>query len=353
LVTGIPAGDLGPTMALLFALPIIATGFGVAHIVEGWSGIKRGAPTILIAGSVMAFTVWLMVYLGAAQIASVVPGLVGCVVIWMRYRFFPNRGRPRQVTIPKSKLADGLPGFQLAFLPYLLLITIAIVTQLPSIKQATSQLHWGFNYPEIATSLGVVVPPVQSYAKIGLLSHPAPLILATILLTVLIFSLAGRWRKELPLSVLQKTLKQCVQATLGIATMVMMALIMNDTGMTQVLASGLARVTGTLFPIVSPLIGALGCFMTGSNTNSNVMFGALQVETAKSLGLSTLVIASIQSIGGSLGSAIAPAKVLIGSTLVGLAGREGEIMRKTLPYCLICILLVGLEAWIAGFFQPS
>jgi lactate permease len=87
--------------------------------------------------------------------------------------------------------------------------------------------------------------------------------------------------------------------------------------------------------------------MTGSNTNSNVMFGALQLETAKSLGISTLIIASIQSIGGSLGSAIAPAKVLIGSTLVGLTGRESEVMRKTIPYCLLIVLLVGLEAWIA------
>ena len=85
--------------------------------------------------------------------------------------------------------------------------------------------------------------------------------------------------------------------------------------------------------------------MTGSNTNSNIMFGALQLETAAALGISTLIIAGIQSIGGSLGSAIAPAKVLIGSTLVGLNGREGEVLRRAMPYCLIVVLLVGLEAW--------
>jgi len=87
--------------------------------------------------------------------------------------------------------------------------------------------------------------------------------------------------------------------------------------------------------------------MTGSNTNSNVMFGSLQAETALALGISPLIIACIQSIGGSLGSAIAPAKVLIGSTLVGLAGKEGEVMRKALPYCLIIVFFVGLEALLA------
>jgi lactate permease len=77
------------------------------------------------------------------------------------------------------------------------------------------------------------------------------------------------------------------------------------------------------------------------------MFGTLQVETALSLGISPLIMASVQSIGGSLGSAIAPAKVLIGSTIVGLNGREGEVLRKTIPYCLAIVLLVGLEAWLA------
>jgi lactate permease len=105
--------------------------------------------------------------------------------------------------------------------------------------------------------------------------------------------------------------------------------------------------------LFSPYIGVLGCFMTGSNTNSNVMFGALQVETALTLGISPLIIASVQSIGGSLGSAIAPAKVLIGSSLVGLVGREHEVMRKAIPYCLIIVFLVGLEALIAVLFFTS
>ena len=96
----------------------------------------------------------------------------------------------------------------------------------------------------------------------------------------------------------------------------------------------------------SPYIGVLGTFMTGSNTNSNVMFGALQMESAGALGISSVTIASIQSIGGSLGSAIAPAKVLVGTSIVGLSGRENEVMRRTIPYCLGIVLLVGIQAWL-------
>ena len=86
--------------------------------------------------------------------------------------------------------------------------------------------------------------------------------------------------------------------------------------------------------------------MTGSNTNSNVMFGALQLETARALGIGSVTVASVQSIGGSLGSAIAPAKVLVGTAVVGLSGRENEVLRQTIPYCLLIVALVGIQAWI-------
>ena len=131
--------------------------------------------------------------------------------------------------------------------------------------------------------------------------------------------------------------------------MVMMALIMNDSGMTNILAQGMAKATGVLFPIFAPFIGVLGAFLTGSNTNSNVMFGALQVETAKVLGISTVIMAAVQSVGGSVGCSIAPSKVLIGSATVGLDGRENEVMNRTIPYCIIISLLVGINAWIFAY----
>jgi lactate permease len=131
--------------------------------------------------------------------------------------------------------------------------------------------------------------------------------------------------------------------------MVMMALVMNDSGMTNMLALGMAEATGSLFPIVAPFIGVLGSFLTGSNTNSNVMFGALQIETAKVLGISTVIMAAVQSVGGSVGCSIAPSKVLIGSATVGLNGRESEILNRTIPYCMLITLLVGINAWIFAY----
>ena len=130
--------------------------------------------------------------------------------------------------------------------------------------------------------------------------------------------------------------------------MLVTALIMMDSGMVALLADGIARATGQLFPFVSPFIGVLGAFLTGSNTNSNVMFGHLQVVTAERLGFNQTTLAPTQSIGGSLGSSIAPAKVIVGTTLVGLNDRQSEVIRGALPYCLILVSLVGIEALVMG-----
>ena len=135
--------------------------------------------------------------------------------------------------------------------------------------------------------------------------------------------------------------------------MVVMAVVMADTGMTVLLAKGIASVSGPLFPLVSPFIGLLGSFMSGSNTNSNVMFGLLQMETARALGIGAVTISSIQSIGASVGSSMAPAKVLVAAAVVGLGGQERSIFRGVIPYIIALVLLAGLEAMVVIHLLPA
>ena len=78
--TGIPGEEIGPHMAALFALPIIGTGFAVAHLQGGLESIRRGTPIILSMGITMAICLWITTLIGAPQIASIVAGLAGCTI---------------------------------------------------------------------------------------------------------------------------------------------------------------------------------------------------------------------------------------------------------------------------------
>ncbi len=351
LVTRIPGELIGPWMALFFALPIVTCGFAVAHVHGGLAAVRRSAVPVLVTGAVMSFLTWLLNILGAPQIASVFPGLAGCVVLWATARLVAPAEKPTPAVQGGSAAADGRRGlsFNLAFLPYYVLIVLTALSQIPAAKDAMQPYAWGLDYPEMRTALGYVAAAEHLYAKVSILNHPAPLIVGAALVSFLVYIAVGAWRPQVGRAAAKVTVKQCVPTSVGIATTVMMALIMNDTGMTTTLAQGIARATGAVFPLLSPYVGVLGCFMTGSNTTSNVMFGALQMETAKGLGISTVVISAAQSAGGSLGSAIAPAKVLVGAAVVGLSGREGEVMARAIPYCIVLVLLLGIQAWLFAY----
>jgi len=142
--------------------------------------------------------------------------------------------------------------------------------------------------------------------------------------------------------ILAGTVQSVLASTVSIFSMVTMAVIMEHAGMTDVLARGLAEGMGALFPFFAPWIGALGAFMTGSTTNSNVVFGALQLRTAQLLGYSAAVILAGQTAGASLGSAMAPAKVVVGASTAGMAGKEGDVLRKLLVYTGLLVLLVSV-----------
>jgi lactate permease len=349
LASGIPGDVIGPHMALLFVLPIVTSGLAVAHILNGLPGLRQGAPLVLIVGAVMSFIVWATAELGAPQVASVTSGLGGCAATWVILRRQKADSRAPSSKSTLDSISKPM-GFHLAFLSYYLLIALSLIAQIPIVREVTATWVVGLDYPATETSYGYTVAAVQNYAGIRLVGHPAPLILAATLLTLAVMAPLGHWRTNVVRNALATTYRQSLATSVGVAGMVMMALVMIDTGMIVVLASGMARATGTAFPLVSPFLGVLGTFLTGSNTNSNIMFGAIQVEAARALDISAVTLAATQSIGGSLGSAIAPAKVLVGTTLTDLRGNEATVMRRALPYCLFLVGLVGVQAWIITKF---
>jgi lactate permease len=128
--------------------------------------------------------------------------------------------------------------------------------------------------------------------------------------------------------------------------MVGLSTLMEHTGMMLTLAQALSRWMGAAFPVISPLIGILGAFATGSNNNSNVMFAVLQQDTARLLNLDPGVVLAAQTAGGALGSMLAPAKIIVGCSTTGIIHRQGEVLHRTLVYGLA----IGLGLGIMTFF---
>jgi len=340
--TDLAADAVGFAAGLAFVLPTILTGLMVAHLLGGWTAVKAKWPTVVLAGATMAGVQWLAASNELGHLAALLGATSGVVAITLI-------GRSKKKTAPASPAADSgeKRGLFLVLSPYIALLSIAVLGQL--IAPWVKHLKVSFSFPALTTSQGYQVAAEKSYAGIGLFTHPAPLILIATLVTLPLLLSAGVLDRPRIKKAWAKTVKQCVSTSLGVLTMVMMALAMMDSGMTTEMARGVASVAGWSFPLVSPFIGALGCFMTGSNTSSNVLFSAFQTETATLMGINPLIAATEQTVGASLASAIAPAKVLLGSSTVGLQGRESEVLQRTIWYCTLAVLLVGVQSLIVSF----
>lgn len=366
--TGLRAEDLGNATGLAFILPTVVTGFCVAHIIGGSKALKGNWPRIAGIGVLMGVVQWITARNGLGQVASLMASITGVAAIAFAGHTKPgivpgDAGHTSLETNTEQEISEiPLPGedrisvaldkqqrktlFKVLS-PYFTLLVVAGIGQVA--KRHIKHLRFGFDFPATITSQGFQVPAVKGYAAIDLLTHPAPLILLATVICLPVLFRSGLLNRQRFQKALQGTVHQCLPTSLGILMMVMMALVMMDTGMTAEVARGVADVTGCLFPLFSPFVGVLGCFMTGSNTNSNVLFGAFQMQTARILSISPSVVAASQSIGGSLGSSIAPAKIFLGASTAGLVGREAEVLRRTIRYCLLTVSLVGVQALVLSF----
>ncbi|MGH7847939.1 MAG: L-lactate permease [Candidatus Binatia bacterium] len=364
-VTGLPAYPLGLWTALFLGISCIATGFCVAHLHAGFLPIRRCLGAIIALSLSMALTQFLLAYLQYWILSSFCAGMVGVSLSLLVARasrgevpsflgLFPTWPSPWGRRTPhremRKTLRRGEMSFHLAFSAYYGLIVIVMAaTLIPGIHDTLDRLDTTLRFPRAETSLGWETP--ASTYTLSLLGHPGAYLLCAVAVAWAIYRRAGFWQEAKWRAVVTQTINDGWPTSMGVFFMVEMAMIMAYAGMTFLLAQGTLAVTGAAFPILSPFVGLLGCFMTGSNTNSNVLFGVLQRDAAVLLHKDPVIMAALQTTGGSLGSMIAPAKVLVASATAGLQGKEGEVIHCTLKYCLGMTLFIGLLGWAILFFQ--
>jgi lactate permease len=334
--TGLSEELLGPPSAFFLGVACLGVGLMVAHAAGGWNAVRRLSVPALLIGIAMAVGQFLAVTAGLWNIGAFTGSIVGLVIGFPLARRFRGKMGDNG-TLESKKLGIALAG-------YAVLIALTLGIQLiPGVRETLGQAKLSVEFPEVATSFGYATP-AQTGRQIPIFRHAGAILLYASILGYIIYRIVGWYKPGAPGRIITGTVRKMMSSSVGIASMVAMAVIMQHAGMTETLAQGLADATGRFFPAISPWIGALGAFMTGSNTNSNVVFSSLQMRTAELLGYSIAIILAAQTSGAALGSVIAPTKIVVGASTGGMAGREGEIMRKMLVYTG---LLVGLMSILA------
>jgi lactate permease len=238
-----------------------------------------------------------------------------------------------------ASTVDSRADIARAYAPYLVIIVLFSIANITAVKNALAKSPWTvkFHWPrmDIVTAAG---KPVSSATfTLNWLPAAGTLMVISGIITAIVLGVGFRRALRAYLD----TYAALWQAIVTVMAVLALAYVLNQSGQTNTLGAWLAA-AGGVFVIFSSVLGWLGVAVTGSDTSSNALFGALQVQTAAKAGLDPLLLAAANSSGGVLGKMVSPQNLAIAAAAVGMAGHEGLIFRRVLLWSLILLLLMCL-----------
>jgi len=367
-ITGLPKEDLGamvgrqtPVLALI--VPLILVG-----MVDGARGVRQAWPAAVVGGLVFAIAQFLCSNYVSVELTDIVAALLstGAIVLLLQV-WEPSEplvgeadeGRFQKPAVAGAETSDPAmeeevrrrddsvkdpPGDVVrAYSPYLIIIAIFAIAQIPAIKDALAESPWTttFQWPGLDVESPDGEPLSSLTYNFNWLPAAGTLLLISGLITMVVLKVSpGRAVK-----VAGSSLDQLKWAIVTVAAVLALAYVMNQSGQTITLGLWAAG-AGAAFAFLSSLIGWLGVAVTGSDTSSNALFGALQVTAAKDAGISPTLLAAANSSGGVLGKMVSPQNLAIGAAAVGLAGKEGDLFRKVLGWSIGLMLIMCVLVYL-------
>jgi lactate permease len=348
---GAMVGRQTPILALVVPLMLVA-------LVDGRRGLRQVWPAAVTAGVAFGVGQFLASNYVSVPLTDIVASLLSALAVVVLVRVWrPVESPDLHLALvgggagagpqaaPDEPVADPPREVARAYAPYLVIIAVFAVANIGPIKTALTHKPWSysFHWPGLDI-LSTAGKPVSSMTfAFAWLSTPGTLMLIAGVLTALVLRVPfGR-----AVRAYGATWVELRWAIVTVMAVLALAYVLNQSGQTNTLSALLAT-AGTVFVFLSSILGWLGVAVTGSDTSSNALFGALQVQTAARTGLDPVLLAAANSSGGVMGKMISPQNLAIAAGAVGLAGREGDIFRKVFGWSLILLLFMCLIVTLQG-----
>ena len=328
----------------------LIAGLLIANLAGGYKGVKRNAVTIIALALFQGFgQMWLALLnpmLSNFVVVSISLGLIFFIGKLPYYRseiLYDPVEQPREDNLS----ANNMSIWQ-AFIPYVFLVIIAVVVLLNStIKGYFGQWKLSLPFAGKTTLLGFATHDYAAYAPLVPLLNSGFFLLLAAIIGYCTYQSVGYIKAGGLQRITANSLKKTIPSAIAVIGLIAMSKVMDETGQTTVLAQGVAAIMGGAYPILSPYIGLLGTFMTSSNLSSNILFGGFQQQVGMMLHVDKAQLLAVQTVGASIGSIIAPSKVLLGTTAAGILGEEGDIIHTFLPGAILLCTIFGVIIFVS------
>ncbi len=346
-VTGLSPVTLGAMIGRQLPFMAMLLPFYVMGLYGGLRSIRTLWPVLLVAGvSFAAGQFASSNYLDYA-LTDVFSSLTSLVVtllflqVWQPApdAAFAVQARPAQVT------SRPVPGWQ-GWLPWVVVSAVVIVwTHFKVPESGAYPVLWPGLHDKIAITLYHDKPYAAKYVFQPLASGTGILLAAIITAALVGVGPAGFLRAAV------NTWRQARIAILTVALIVALAYLMNYSGLNYTLGLAVSH-AGIAFPLLSPFLGWVAVFLSGSDTSGNALFGNLQVVAANQLGLNPVLIAATNSSGGVMGKMISPQNIATGVSVTDLKGQEGVVFARTFKHSIVLTLVLGVLVVLQQYAAP-
>ncbi len=327
--------EVGMTFSLY--MPLVSTGIAIAmlYLAGGGKMIKDPNSIILalLTGTTAGVIAVVSNYLGVVTLTGILSGIAVIIVLGLYAKSQGYHIINRTGLSEEERLFEKQMSLRTAFSPWILLIIFACITNLIPFV-----FHVLFNELTLPIHIGSFT------VKTRLFWQAYTWVMVAVCISFLIIPTDKDIIKKTILKIKKRAFCPMIASTAFFAV----AWIMNNsspenpsTNMIAILSEFTSTNMGLIFPLLVPLIGFFGGFVSGSETSSIVMFTRYHVKTSNSLGLDPMTISTANGVGGGLASVITPAKVQNAAATIDQIGIEGQVIRKTLRISLMMIALLS------------
>ena len=346
--TGLPLERLSAGVGRICAPVSLFIPAYLILVMSGWKGLKAVLPAAAACGIAFAGTQFAISNFVGAQLTDILASLAAMgallVVIRLQHREPGTGGAPHSGR-----------AMMLAWSPYALLVVFVLLWGYKPVAAELNRFNVPVNWPglhNLIQRMPPVSPKPAPYAAVYNFTWLSASGTACLFAAILGAMVVGMKPAQF-VGVIGHTAKQLAKAELTLAAVLGLAFLMNYSGATATLGLAFAA-TGAMFPFFSALLGWLGVFLTGSDTSSNALFGALQEVTAGRLGMNPVLMAASNSSGGVMGKMISLTSIAVACAATHMKREdEGLLFRFTLKHSVLLASVIGLIVMFYAYVMPA
>ena len=348
-VTGLPATTLAAMVGRQLPFIALILPFYVIALYGGLRSIRALWPLLLVAGGSFGLCQFLAsnsIDYTLTDVLASLGSLAATFALLRVWRPAPDPEFAIRNTVILEETTQAAPRWQ-GWLPWIIVSAVVIVWNSTKIFEIAQQkIAW----PGLHNAVSITLYNNKPYGAIWTFQ---PLATGTaILLATIITAFWVRLKPSAYFGCVAQTFRQAWLAILTVMFIVGLAYLMNYSGLAYTLGKAVAS-AGYFFVLLSPFLGWIAVFLSGSDTSGNALFGNLQVVAANQLNISPVLFAATNSSGGVMGKMISPQNIATGVAVTDLRGREGEVLARTFIHSIVFTILLALLVIVQQYVVPQ